>query len=92
MKKAFTYTGLHFGTVRINTKQSKKASVYAVMANIGFGAVSIVKNGYRFAVPQEGINQLNGQLKIAVKKAVESPTLQNLQHAFELYGVTVELA
>lgn len=92
MKKAFSYTGLHFGTARVNTKQSKKASVYAVMANARFGAVSIVKNGYRFVIPQKGINQLSGQLKLAVKKAIESPTLQNLQHAFDMYGVTVELA
>jgi hypothetical protein len=92
MKKAFTYTGIHFGTARINTKQNKKASVFAVMANVGFGAVNMVKNGLRFSIPQEGINQLNGRLKIAVKKAIEEPTVQNLQHAFELYGVTVELA
>ena len=91
-KNVFAYTGVHFGVCHLNTKYNKKASMWSVMANASFSATRVLKNGLAYSIPQEGINQLNGQLKIAVRKAVESPTLQNLQHAFELYGVTVEVA
>jgi len=91
-KNVFAYTGVHFGVCRINTKYDKKASMWSVMANISFRATKVMKDGLCYVIPQEGINQLTGRYKVAVAKAIENPTIENIMHAHELYGMTVEVA
>lgn len=91
-KNVFAYTGVHYGVCRINTKYNNKASMFGVMNNAHFGGTKVQKNGYLFEVPEAGINQLTGMFKVAVKKAIECPTLANIMHAYEQYGMTATLA
>ena len=91
-KNVFAYTGVHYGVYHVNTKFNRKASLWSVMANASFSATRVLKNGLTYSIPQEGINQLTGRFKVAVERAVKEPTIENLMHAYELYGVTVEVA